>query len=145
MGNPRSLKLQCLSQGHQTRSQCRWNSSPGLSDSQAVPFLRCSAVVQSGARGDGLCFKGAPDSRGVPEQPGPLAPGWGGVLASPSPQGSGMGLMSLLVDVGPRRPGLPAAFPAQARPARCLQHARPSRQGVTAVIQRLLQWQEQRG
>lgn len=88
-----------------------------------VPFLQHSAWVQSGARGDGLCSKGAPDGGRVPEQAGTVAPGWDGMLAPPSPQGSGTGLMSLSVDIGPRRPGMLAAFLAWARPAQFLQHA----------------------
>lgn len=91
-----------------------------------MPFLRHSAGVQSGAGGDGLCFKGAPGGGGVPERAGTVAPGWDGMLAPPHPQGLGMGLMSLSVDIGPRRPGLLAAFPARAHPAQFLQQAQAS-------------------
>lgn len=76
--------------------------------------------MQSWARGDGLCFKGALGGGAVAERAGPGAPGRDGELAPCSPQGLGTGLMSLSVDVGPRRRGLLAALPAWARPARCL-------------------------
>lgn len=59
MGKLRPVELKCLSRGHLTGSGWSWNSSPGLSHSEAVLFRWHSARVQSGARGDGVCFKGA--------------------------------------------------------------------------------------
>lgn len=79
------MEPKCLSQGHLARNQCNWNLGPGLPDSKVVPLLWHSTWVQSGARGDGLGSKGAPDGGGVPEWAGTVAPGRDGMLATPSP------------------------------------------------------------
>lgn len=90
------------------------------SDSKAVVSL-ASARVQSGARGDGFAFK---EHQMVQCRTGCMAaPVWAGMRAPPNLETSGMGLMSLSVDIGPQAARHAGSIPGPAHPAQFLQHA----------------------